>query len=897
MSVTESLIGMKPEGAYAPAQVEGRWRAYWREHDLFRADADSKRPPFTIVIPPPNVTGGLHIGHCLNNTTQDVVIRYRRMAGFEALWLPGTDHAGIATQNVVEKKLKAEGKSRHDLGREAFIAEVWKWKEKHHHQIVSQLDALGCSCDWSRERFTLDPGLSRAVRKVFVALYEKGLIYQGDYIVNWCPRCHTALSDEEVDHEEVKGELTTIRYPLADGSGAIEVATTRPETMLGDAAVAVHPADPRYRDRIGQTVRLPLLGRLIPIVADDAVDPEFGTGAVKVTPAHDPNDFGIGTRHGLTPILIMDGDGRMTPNAGPYAGLDRFEARKRVTADLAAQGLITGMREHTRPVGHCQRCHTVVEPMLSRQWFVKMGPLAPPALAAVIEGRVRLRPERWVGVYRHWMENVRDWCISRQLWWGHRIPAWTCGAHRHVIVAEEDPATCPECGDTALVQDEDVLDTWFSAWLWPFSTLGWPERTRDLERFYPTQFLSTGPDIIFFWVARMIVAGREFMGKEPFSDVNLHAIVRDGQGRKMSKSLGNSPDPLDLIAEHGADALRFTLMFLTPSGQDLHFDVKRLEVGRFFANKLWNASKLVIGNLPEEGAPPAEAAPEELADRWIRSRLAAAREAVTGALDRYEFQEAAKAIYEFIWHEYCDWYLELAKLRFYGEDVAARNTARRVAYEVMEESLRLLHPFMPFVTEDLWQRLPHTGLSIARAEWPAARTRDQGAEAEFQALSEVVTAVRMIRSEMNVPPGREAELIVRAAGEAGARLTRGKRMLESLAKVRLRVDPEAERPEAAASAVAGESELFLPLAGLIDLAAESRRLARDLERTERELATAGTRLESAAFIAKAPPEVVARERERLAELTQVRDKLARNLAQLGGQSGGHPQGESGPAAQ
>ena len=887
MSVTESLIGMKPEGAYAPAQVEARWRAYWRDHDLFRADAESKRPAFTIVIPPPNVTGGLHIGHCLNNTTQDVVIRYRRMAGFEALWLPGTDHAGIATQNVVEKKLRAEGKTRHDLGREAFVAEVWRWKEKHHDQIVAQLDALGCSCDWSRERFTLDPGLSRAVRKVFVALYTKGLIYRGDYIVNWCPRCHTALSDEEVDHEDVKGELTTIRYPLADGSGSIEVATTRPETMLGDAAVAVHPSDPRYRERIGQTVRLPLLGRLIPVVADDAVDPEFGTGAVKVTPAHDPNDFGIGTRHRLTPILIMDGDGRMTANAGPYAGLDRFEARKRVLQDLEKEGLITGRREHTRPVGHCQRCHTVVEPMLSRQWFVKMGPLAPPALAAVVDGQVdgqvRLRPERWVGVYRHWMENVRDWCISRQLWWGHRIPAWTCG-NGHLMVAEEDPTSCPECGNTALVQDEDVLDTWFSSWLWPFSTLGWPERTRDLERFYPTQFLSTGPDIIFFWVARMIVAGLEFMGQVPFFDVNLHAIVRDGQGRKMSKSLGNSPDPLDLIAEHGADALRFTLMFLTPGGQDLHFDVKRLEVGRFFANKLWNASKLVIGNLPEDGA--AAGAPEELADRWIRSRLAAAREAVTGALDRYELQEAAKAIYEFIWHEYCDWYLELAKLRFYGEDQAARNTARRVAYEVMEESLRLLHPFMPFVTEDLWQRLPHSGVSIARAAWPAAQPQDPAAEAEFQALCEVVVAVRTIKSEMNVPPGREGDLIVRAAGDAAARLRRGQRMIESLAKVRLHVDPEAARPAASASAVAGESELFLPLAGLIDLAAESRRLNRDLERAARELATAGTRLESAAFIAKAPPDVVARERERLVELTQMRDKLARNLAQLGEAGGG-----------
>jgi valyl-tRNA synthetase len=871
--------GEKPEGAYQPQAVEERWRSFWRAEKLFVADPSSGNPPFTIVIPPPNVTGGLHIGHCLNNTTQDVVIRYRRMAGYEALWLPGTDHAGIATQNVVEKKLQAEGKTRHDLGREAFVAEVWRWKEKHHDQIVVQLDALGCSCDWSRERFTLDPGLSRAVRKVFVALYEKGNIYRGDYIVNWCPRCRTALSDEEVEHEDVLGELTTIRYPLADGSGTIPVATTRPETMLGDVAVAVHPEDPRYRALVGRTVRLPLLDRPIPIVADSAVDPEFGTGVVKVTPAHDPNDFALGQRHGLVPLLVMDGDGRMNSHAGPYAGLDRFQARKQVVADLERLGLLGEIRPHTRPVGHCQRCHTIVEPMLSRQWFVKMAPLAAPALAAVNQGRVRIRPERWVGVYRHWMENVRDWCISRQLWWGHRIPAWTCARCGKLVVAEEDPSACPACGGEALTQDEDVLDTWFSSWLWPFSTLGWPAATEDLRRFYPTQFLSTGPDIIFFWVARMIAAGLEFMGEVPFTDVNFHAIVRDGQGRKMSKSLGNSPDPLDLIAEHGADALRFTLMFLTPSGQDLLFDLKRLEVGRFFANKLWNASKLVIGNLPEG---PAGSADDALEDRWIRSRLAAAQAAVTEAIEGYDFQGAAKAVYEFIWHEYCDWYLELAKLRFYGAHPEARNTARQTAYEVLEASLRLLHPVMPFLTEDLWQRLPHGGKSITRAPWPAAGRRDSAAEAEFELLSAVVVAVRTVRSEMNVPPGKEAELWVRAAGETARTIAGGQTMIESLAKVRLlEVSATAERPKAAAAAIAGGAELFLPLAGLIDLGAERRRLGRDLERVERELSTAESRLESAAFRAKAPPAVVERERERLTELKTVEEKLRQSLTTLG----------------
>ncbi len=884
-------MGKKPEGAYAPGPVEARWRPYWREHDLFRADANSKRAPFTILIPPPNVTGSLHIGHCLNNTTQDVIIRYRRMRGEEALWLPGTDHAGIATQNVVEKKLLAAGKTRHDLGRGAFIAEVWRWKEEQHDRIVSQLDALGCSCDWSRERFTLDPGLSRAVRKVFVALYTKGLVYRGDYIVNWCPRCHTALSDEEVEHEETSGTLTTIRYPLAGGGGSIAVATTRPETMLGDTAVAVHPDDERYRHLIGQVAVLPLIGRELPIIADTAVDPGFGTGAVKVTPAHDPNDFQIAERHGLPAVRVMDGDGRMNENAGLCTGLDRFEARRRVLAELTALGLIVEVKEHRHAIGHCQRCETVIEPTLSRQWFVRMKPLAAPALAAVLDGRVRLRPERWMGVYRHWMENVRDWCISRQLWWGHRIPAWTCAGCGELVVAEEDPTACPHCGAAALEQDEDVLDTWFSSWLWPFSTMGWPEKTRDLEVFYPTQFLSTGPDIIFFWVARMIMAGLEFMGEVPFRDVSFHAIVRDGQGRKMSKSLGNSPDPLAIINEHGADALRFTLMFLAPTGQDqLLFDPARIETGRVFCNKLWNAAKLVIGNAADitAGTPSPTRGELALADRWIWSRFAATRDVVDASLADYRIQEAAKAIYDFFWHEYCDWYLELAKPRFYGDDAPARNTARLVAYQVLEASLRLLHPIMPFVTEDLWQRLPHVGLSITRAPWPDPLDRDPEAEADMGFLMQAVVQVRTVRSEMNVPPGRTAEVIAHATGRDAALLAAARPMFATLARAELTIDARAVRPPVAAAAVVGASELFVPLAGLIDLDVERRRLTKELERIGKELASAEARLGSQEFLARAPSEVVARERERRTELGATRDKVARSLAALGGEG---PAGE------
>ncbi len=884
MSADPSLVGEKPEGAYAPGPVEARWLAYWRAHDLFRADADSGREPFTILIPPPNVTGSLHIGHCLNNAIQDVIIRHRRMRGYEALWLPGTDHAGIATQNVVEKKLLAAGKTRHDLGRDAFLAEVWRWKEEQHDRIVSQLDALGCSCDWSRERFTLDPGLSRAVRKVFVALHAKGLIYRGDYIVNWCPRCHTALSDEEVEHEEVRGTLTTIRYPLAAGGGSIAVATTRPETMLGDTAVAVHPEDARYRHLIGTSAR--------------ASAPRAGD------PDRRRRGGGPGVRHrrgqgdaGARSERLPDRGAARAPGA---QGHGRGRADERERRPLRRPRPLRGARARGGGA-HARGSHRRGQGTRARGRplpALRDGDRAV-SLAAVVRAheaargardrgrgrRSRALPSRALGQ----ASTATGWRTSAtgasraSCGGGIASRSGTCAACGELIVSEEDPTACPACGGAALEQDEDVLDTWFSSWLWPFSTLGWPERTRDLQVFYPTHFLSTGPDIIFFWVARMIMAGLEFMGEVPFADVNFHAIVRDGQGRKMSKSLGNSPDPLAIIAEHGADALRFTLMYLAPTGQDqLLFDSARIETGRVFANKVWNAAKLVIGNL--DGVKPGAAPhPEDLTleDRWIRSRLALARDLADEGLTGYRIQEAAKAVYEFFWHEFCDWYLELAKIRLYGSDEKARNTARLVAYEVLEASLRLLHPIMPFLTEDLWQRLPHEGVSIARAPWPAPGRRDLEAEADMEFLKQAIVAVRTIRAEMNVPPGREAEVIAHAGGRVAGLLAAAGPKFATLARARLAVDPAAVRPAFAAAAIVGDAELFVPLKGLIDLDVERRRLEKERARVEKEWTTAVQRLDSKEFLERAPAAVVARERERLAELGQTRDKLARNLAALG----------------
>ena len=778
---------------YEPAAVEDKWYAVWEERGYFFADEHAPGPRFSIVIPPPNVTGVLTMGHVLNNTLQDVLVRFKRMDGFVTLWMPGTDHAGIATQNVVEKQLAAEGLSRHDLGREQFQDRVWAWKERYGSTILRQLKKLGCSCDWRRERFTMDPGLSQAVREVFVRLYEKGLIYRGLRIIHWCPRCQTALSDEEAITTEggEAGHLWHIRYPAEDGGPGVVVATTRPETMLGDTGVAVHPDDARYRDLIGKRVILPLMERPIPVIADALVDPSFGTGAVKVTPAHDANDFDMGQRHGLPPLVIMTTDGHINDQGGTYAGLDRFAARKQIVADLEARGLLVKIDPYRVPVRRCERCHTVVEPYLSEQWFVRMEPLARPAIAAVREGRLRLHPERWVGVYLHWMENIRDWCISRQLWWGHRIPVWYCDTCREVMVSRTDPVQCTRCGSERLHQDPDVLDTWFSSWLWPFSTMGWPADTPTLRRFYPTDTLITAADIIFFWVARMVMAGYEFMGERPFSDVCFNSVVRDLQGRKMSKSLGNSPDPLDVIANYGADALRFTITSLAPPGEDVNYAVEKTDLGRHFANKIWNAARFVLMNLdaPDALVPPLAALDPptlSLADRWIVSRLQAVVEQVRACFDAYRFNDGALALYQFIWHEYCDWYVELSKVALSGTHAPARRAAQVVLVHVLEQALRLLHPFMPFATEEIWQALPvdkpTASIMIAPYPQPEAAHRDAVAEAALTQLIEAVRGIRNIRTELGIPPNATVSIRVAADGR-GDRLAPLEPYIKALARV------------------------------------------------------------------------------------------------------------------
>jgi valyl-tRNA synthetase len=690
------------ETRYDPSEAEGKWYDFWLEKGYFTPHHGTGKP-FVIVMPPPNITGPLTMGHVLNMSLQDVLVRWHMLAGSETLWLPGKDHAGIATQNAVERRLAEEGLTRHDLGREEFTKRVWEWKEVMSARITEQIRRLGCACDWTRERFTVDEGLARAVRTAFVTLYNKGLIYRGEYVINSCPRCLTTLADEEVEREDNPGKLYYISYPFEDG-GSLTVATTRPETMLGDVAVAVNPGDERYRARVGKTLILPLVGRKMPVIADEFVDPEFGTGAVKVTPAHDADDYEMGRRHNLSPVVIMDRTGKMTAEAGEFEGLDRFEARKRVVESLESQGYLERVTDYSHAVGRCYRCSTMVEPLLSTQYFVKMKPLAEPAIQAVRRSEIRLHPDRWTKVYYNWMENIRDWCISRQLWWGHRIPVWYCTECNEALSALEDPDRCPSCGGPVR-QEEDVLDTWFSSWLWPFSTLGWPDATGDLKRYYPTSVLVTGPDIIFFWVARMIMAGLYFMGDIPFADVQLHGLIRDEQGRKMSKSLGNSPDPLDLISKYGADALRFTTVSLTPKGSDILFGERQVEVGRNFANKVWNAARLIRS--ASEGVRPCkpDGAPEELADRWILSRTGSVSGQVASFIGAFEPNQAAKVVYDFIWHEFCDWYLEMAKERLYSEDPGTRRNVASVALTTLGRLLRLLHPFMPFLTEEIWNVL------------------------------------------------------------------------------------------------------------------------------------------------------------------------------------------------
>jgi valyl-tRNA synthetase len=863
--------------AYEPQDVERRWYAFWEERGFFKAHPSSPRPPFCIVLPPPNVTGSLHIGHAFTNTLQDVIARWKRMSGYDVLWLPGLDHAGIATQMVVEKQLAKEGKKKEDLGREEFEKRVWCWKEESGGKILRQLRLMGFSLDWSRERFTMDPGLSRAVREVFVSLWEQGLVYRGNYIVNWCPRCGTALSDLEVETHPEAGSLWYIRYPGADGSEGIVVATTRPETMLGDTGVAVNPEDDRYRALVGRTLRLPILGREIPIVADSFVDPAFGTGAVKLTPAHDPNDFEAGKRLGLPSIDIMDDRAVLNANAGPYAGQDRFEARKGVVAQLEREGLLVKTVPHQVPLGRCQRCKTVVEPRLSAQWFVKTTPLAEPAIAAVEDGRIRFVPENWSKTYFEWMRNIRDWCVSRQLWWGHRIPAWYCDPCGAVIVAREEPAACPKCGGS-LRQDKDVLDTWFSSGLFPFSTLGWPDRTADLVRYYPNDVMMTGFDIIFFWVARMVMLGMRFAGDVPFRTVFINGLVRDEHGEKMSKTRGNDVDPLVLIDKHGADALRFTLGALAAPGTDPSLGEARLLGYKAFVNKLWNAARFVLMNLEGEIASSYDPGSLPLPSRWIRERLDATAAEVNEALAAFRFDQAANALYHFLWDEFCDWYVEISKV--YLGDPESAPVARKVLVEVLEASLRLLHPLMPFVTEELWQRLPHAGESIMLAPFPTGSATASAAAGPMAELMELVTAIRTVRAEYGVDPKRRIDVTVLAPDGASARAQGA--WIRQLARLE-RLDVLSEAPTATAGTIrqhVGAFEVQVPLAGLFDVAAEKARLARELEKGQAERDGLAKRLDNPQFVDRAKPEVVAEARQKLEDLTARAAKIRATLTSL-----------------
>ncbi len=876
--------------AFDPPVAEKKWYQYWIDKNLFHAEDSGSKKPFCIVIPPPNVTGILHMGHALNNTLQDIMTRYRRMQGYNALWMPGMDHAGIATQNVVEQMLAKEGLTRHDLGREKFIERVWKWKEKYGGIIIEQLKRLGASCDWERERFTMDEGLSHAVREVFVRLYNDGLIYQGDYIVNWCPRCHTAISDLEVEFEQQAGHLWHIRYPYVDGSGDIIVATTRPETMLGDTAVAVHPDDPRYKDKVGKMVLLPLVNRHIPVIADDYVTMDFGSGAVKITPSSDPADFAMAERHNLEIINIMDGSAVINENGGPYQGQDRDECRANVVRDLEKGGYLVDIEDYGHNVGKCYRCKTIIEPAISKQWFVKIAPLAKEATAAVVMGKTRIVPSMWESTYYEWMGNIRDWCISRQIWWGHRIPVWYCSGCGRVIVQTTDPKACPGCGGENLRQDEDVLDTWFSSALWPFTTLGWPEETPALKTFYPTSILITGFDILFFWVARMMMMGLYVMKDVPFKDVYLHALVRDERGDKMSKSKGNSIDPLEMIDKFGADAFRFTLAAFTAQGRDVRMSEDRIEGYKFFVNKIWNATRFSLMNLEDytAGAAPAAAVDASLPDRWIRSRLNRTIREVTRSLDEYKFNEAAGVIYQFIWHELCDWYLELSKPVLYGKDSPARRLAAQQAlYEALTTSLKLLHPFMPFLTEEIWQTLVGDGSSIMVSSFPKVDDAAEAPEAEEQMalVMNVIIRIRNIRGEMGLAPSKKLRVIVSAPEEAAKTVVKsGSEYVMNLANLEsLEIEGDMEEPKGAATGVIGNIRIFVLLEGAIDVASEKARLEKELAKVAKDLAGVSKKLANSDFLAKAAPEIVSKEEDKhraLKEKQAVIEKALNKVMEL-----------------
>ena len=868
--------------AYEPQEVEGRIYDFWMKGGYFHAEVDPKKKPYTIVIPPPNITGQLHMGHAWDETLQDILIRWKRMQGYSALWLPGTDHASIATEAKIVEAMREEGLSKEDLGREGFLERAWAWKDKFGGRILEQLKLLGSSCDWDRLRFTMDEGCSKAVRHVFVKLYNEGLIYRGERIINWCPNCKTAISDAEVIFEEQQGSFWHIRYPLADGSGYIQLATTRPETMLGDTAVAVHPDDERYKDLVGKNVILPLVNKEIPIVADEYVEMDFGTGVVKITPAHDPNDFEVGRRHGLPVINVMNEDGSINENGGKYAGLSGLEARRQIVKDLEEGGYLIKVEPIKHNVGTCQRCHTVVEPRVSTQWFVKMEPLAGPAVDVVKDGAIRFIPERLEKTYYNWMENIKDWCISRQLWWGHRIPAWYCEDCGETIVAEHDPDTCPKCGGKHLRQDEDTLDTWFSSALWPFSTLGWPDETEELNYFYPTNTLVTGYDIIFFWVARMIFSGLKHTGQAPFSTVLYHGLLRDSQGRKMSKSLGNGIDPVDVINQYGADALRFTLVTGNSPGNDARYSDEKVAASRNFANKIWNAARFIHMNIDGHDVPCALPESLSLEDQWIVSRFNTVAKEVTENLDKFELGMAVSKLYDFIWDDFCDWYIELAKRPLSGEDQAVAQNTRQVLVWVLTHTLALLHPFMPFVTEEIWQSLPHDGEALIVAPWPQY---EEGhafpqAEAEMKKVMELITAVRTRRSEMNVPPSKKAHLYIETSDTAAFEAER-----EAIAKLAycsaVEIGESFPQAEGSVTVVTAACRGYLPMDDLVDKKAETARLTKELEGAKKQLATAEAKLQNEKFISKAPQNVIDGVKDNAAKLREKVRMIEESLAALG----------------
>lgn len=867
---------------YDPKGIEDRLYQKWEKNGYFRAKADKSKKPFTIVMPPPNITGQLHMGHALDNTMQDILIRFKRMQGYSALWMPGTDHAGIATQIKVEENLRVnEGLTRYDLGRDKFLERVWEWKERYGSRIIEQLKKLGSSCDWRRERFTMDEGCSKAVREVFVNLYEKGLIYKGNRIINWCPHCATALSDAEVEYETQPGKLWHIKYDIKDSDEYVIVATTRPETFMGDTGVAVNPNDERYQHLIGKTCILPIIGREIPIFADDYVDLEFGTGCVKTTPCHDPNDFEMGLRHNLEQILVFNEDAAVNENGGKYCGMDRYECRKAVLSDLEAEGRLVQIEDHEHNVGTCYRCGTTVEPMTSKQWFVKMAPLAKPAMEVVHDGRVKFVPDRFSKTYLRWMENVHDWCISRQLWWGHRIPAFYCEDCGEMVVSKKDVTACPKCGGTHIRQEEDVLDTWFSSALWPFSTLGWPEKTKELEYFYPTSVLVTGYDIIFFWVARMIFSGMEHMKEEPFKTVYIHGLVRDAQGRKMSKSLGNGIDPLEVIGKYGADALRFTLVTGNSPGNDMRFSTEKVESSRNFANKIWNASRFIQMNLTIDKAE----LPEQLAleDKWIVSKFNGLVQAVTENIDKYELGLAVQKLYDFIWDNFCDWYIEIVKPRLQNKDNKQDNeNAQRVLCCVLSGTMQLLHPFMPYITDTIWQALPHEGKSVMVSKWPEYQDAlcFKAEEEQVERMMETIRAIRNRRAEMNVPPSKKANVILftqhRESYEAGA-LFFGK--LSYASEVEF-VDAVPENAESMVSIVTPGAQVYMPMGELIDFEKERARLEKEKAKVEDDIAFVMKKLDNPGFVAKAPEKVVAAERDKVAKYQELLEKIEASLSAL-----------------